>query len=247
MALVIANWKMKLGIDDSLALAKALKRLRVGDQKVVVCPSFVSLTDVGGVLKGTKIALGAQDCFWESEGAFTGEISAKQIRQVGCQYVIIGHSERRHVLKETDEMIHKKIRMAVSAGLTPIVCVGETFDERQNGAKDYILIQQTTRALQGIEIDSAQQIIIAYEPVWVIGSGQAIEPAEAESTHQVIRQTLFDLFPATVVNSNIHIVYGGSVDADNVAGFTGLAHTSGVLVGGASLNVDAFAAIIKNA
>jgi triosephosphate isomerase len=213
---------------------------------VVLCPSFVSLGEVGKILKGTKIKLGAQDCFWESQGAYTGEVSATYLREIGCEYVILGHSERRKYLNETDEMVHQKVRMALSAGLTPIVCVGETFSQRQEGAKDYILIQQTTKALEGINLGLEKKIIIAYEPVWVIGTGQAISPSEAESAHQVIRQALLDIFPELMVEKSFRIIYGGSVDSINVKNFVCLKNTSGVLVGGASLDAGEFIQLIKN-
>ncbi len=244
--IIIANWKMKLGISQSVELAKEIKKSASKNDNIVICPSFVSLLEIAKVLKSSRIKLGGQDCFWEEAGAFTGEISASQLREVGCEYVILGHSERRTYLKETDEMVHQKIKMALAAKLTPIICVGETFEQRQQGAKDYILIQQTTKALAGAEISLNQKVIIAYEPVWVIGSGQAVEPGEAAAAHQVIRQALFDLFSPSLVKNNFSVIYGGSVDGTNVAQFTNLENTSGVLVGGASLNLKDFTAIIKN-
>ena len=238
---------MKLGLPESIDLAKAIKKGAPNKKaEVVICPSFVSLSEVAKVLKRSGIKLGAQDCFWETSGAFTGEVSATYLREVGCEFVIVGHSERRAYLKETDEMVHQKIKMALAAGLTPIICVGETFEQRQQGAKDYILIQQTTKALEGIEVGLEKQVIIAYEPVWVIGSGQAVDSSEVAITHQVIRQSLFDLFPAELVKQNFRIIYGGSVDANNVADFIALENTSGILVGGASLKAEEFIAIIKN-
>lgn len=243
---IIANWKMKLSLAESADLAQEIKKDLDTENEIVICPSFISLLEVGKILKKSKIKLGAQNCFWESEGAYTGEVSAKQLKESGCEFVILGHSERRQYLKETDEMVHKKIRVALNFGLTPIVCVGETFEQRQDGAKDYVLIQQTIKAFEGIEIDSDQQIIIAYEPVWVIGSGQAVEPKEAVSAHQVIRQSLFDLFPAVLVENNFRIIYGGSVDSSNVSDFTRLENTAGVLVGGASLKAKDFLALIQN-
>ena len=244
--IVIANWKMKLSSAESQKLAMAIKNKARGEAEIVICPSFISLAEVGKVLAGSAVKLGAQDCFWESSGAFTGEVSAQQLKEVGCDYVILGHSERRQHLAETDEMVHKKVKIALSSGLAPIICVGETFQERQDGAKDYILIQQVTKALEGVEIKPEQKVVVAYEPVWVIGSGQAIEPQEAMAAHQVIYQTLLDLFPLGLVGSNFRIIYGGSVDESNVASFTRLENTFGVLVGGASLKADDFLAIIKN-
>lgn len=242
---IIANWKMKLGFSDSLDLAKSVRKIK-SKVEVVVCPSFPSLIEVGNSLKGSQIKLGAQDCFWEAEGAYTGEVSAIQLRQAGCDYVILGHSERRKYLNETNEMIHQKIKLALSASLIPIVCVGETFEQRQNGATDYVLIEQTTKALEGIQLGVDKKVIIAYEPVWVIGTGQAISPNEAENAHQVIRQSLFDIFSPTLVKNNFWVIYGGSVDSNNVSDFVSLENTSGVLVGNASLKFNEFTAIIKN-
>ncbi|MDX9893160.1 MAG: triose-phosphate isomerase [Patescibacteria group bacterium] len=245
--IVIANWKMKLGLPESLDLAKDLRAQKLrGDVEVTVCPSFVGLSEIGALLNKTKIKLGAQDCFWERQGAFTGEVSATYLREVGCSYVIVGHSERRQYLNETDEMVHKKIKMALAAGLTPIVCVGETFQQRQEGSQDYILINQTTKALEGIDVGLDQQVIIAYEPRWVIGSGRAIDPSQAELAHQIIRQSLFDIFPSSLINNNFSIIYGGSVDGNNVSHFTSLDNTAGVLVGNASLDAKEFVKIIQN-
>lgn len=245
--LVIANWKMKLNLAQSVALAKEVKAKAGRRAEVAICPSFTCLEAVGKVLAGSQIKLGAQDCFWESNGAFTGEVSPDQLKETGCELVIIGHSERRTHFLESDEMVHKKVRLAVQEGLTPIICVGETFDQRQIGATDYILIQQTTKALEGVEIDSKQKVIIAYEPVWVIGSGQAIEPEQAQLAHQVIRHVLIDLFPPELAKNNFSIIYGGSVDGGNVYSFTGQDDIDGILVGGASLKAEDFLDVISNA
>lgn len=244
--IIIANWKMKLSVAQAKKLAIAVKNKKTTQAELVICPTFASLTEVAKNLAGSQVKLGAQNCFWEPSGAYTGEVSAKELKEIGCEFVIIGHSERRQYLKETDEMIHRKIKMALACGLTPILCVGETFDQRQQGAKDYVLIQQVTQALQGVEVGSDKQLIIAYEPVWVIGSGQAIDPLEAANTHQVIYQSLFDLFPSDIVKNNFRIIYGGSVDQTNVADFVSLEKTSGVLVGGASLKIDEFSALIDS-
>ena len=245
--LIIANWKMKLSASQSAALAKEIKAKAGSRAEVAICPSFTCLEAVGKILAGGEIKLGAQDCFWENNGAFTGEVSADQLKEAGCEMVIIGHSERRQHLLESDDMVHKKVRLAVQEGLTPIVCVGETFDQRQIGAADYVLIQQTTKALEGIEINPKQKVIIAYEPVLVIGSGQAIEPSQAQMAHQVIRHVLFDLFPSGPAKNNFSVIYGGSVDGGNVRSFTGLEEIDGILVGGASLKAEDFLAVIRNA
>lgn len=237
---------MKLGVPESRELALAVKKFVPSRLDIVVCPSFVSLAEVNKAIKGSGIMLGAQDCFWEPVGAFTGEVSANYLKEVGCEYVILGHSERRKYLGETDAMVHQKVKMALSAGLKPIICVGETFDERQVGSRDYVLINQTTKALEGVDVSIDNQVLIAYEPVWVIGSGQAIDPRDAASAHQVIRQTLFDLFSQTIVNSCFFIIYGGSVDANNISSFIGLENTAGVLVGGASMKAESFKEMINN-
>jgi len=225
----------------------AVKNLAAKKAEIVLCPSFTSLAEVGKVIKGSGLKLGSQDCFWESAGAFTGEISVRQIKEVGCEYVILGHSERRTHLGETDEMIHRKAGAVLAADLTPVVCVGETFEQRQEGATDYVLIQQVTKALAGAALLAGQTLVVAYEPVWVIGSGQAIEPAAAAAAHEVIRQTLLDLFGAETVKRQLRVIYGGSVDAGNVGAFVRQENTHGILVGGASLNAETFSEIIKNA
>lgn len=244
--IVIGNWKMKLGIPESKELASAIKKINLTKAEVVICPSFVSLTEVAKIVKHTDIALGAQDCFWESQGSFTGEVSATYLKEAGCDFVILGHSERRKYLNETDEMVHRKVGMALSAGLVPVVCVGETFEQRHDGSKDYTLIQQTTKALEGVQIGPDQRVIIAYEPVWVIGTGQAIEPEEAALSQQVIRQVLFDLFTPSVVKNNFSVIYGGSVDATNTSQLISLEENDGFLVGAASQSAEEFEAIIKN-
>jgi triosephosphate isomerase len=248
MSLVIANWKMKLNTEQSVSLAREIANgLPKTNHEVVLCPSFTALSEVANIINKKNIKLGAQDCFWEDEGAYTGEVSAKHLKELGCSFVILGHSERRMYNQETDELIHQKAKAALSKMLTPVICVGETFDQRQEGAKDYVLIQQVTKALQGLHVSEKHQIVIAYEPVWVIGSGQAISGEEASAAHQVIHQCLFDLFPAEIVKNCFRIVYGGSVDEENVSAFSGLENTSGVLVGGASLTSKRFCAIINNA
>lgn len=244
--IIIANWKMRLGVPESKELAQEVKKGATKKSEIVLCPSFVSLTEVANILKQSDVKLGAQDCFWESHGSFTGEVSASYLREAGVEFVILGHSERRKYLAETDEMVHKKVKMALAANLVPIVCVGETFEQRQQGAQDYILIQQTTKALDGVEINPDQRMIIAYEPIWVIGTGQAINPDQAALAEQVIRQTLLDLFPPTIVEENFSVIYGGSIDATNASSFMALEENHGFLVGGASLKAADFLAIIKN-
>lgn len=247
--LIIANWKMKLGPAESVALAKKIAKSakKSNGAQVVLCPGFTELAAVGEAIKGSGVALGAQDCFWEESGAFTGEVSPKTLKEYGVEYVIIGHSERREHLAETDKMVHRKVRMLLSLGLVPVICVGETFDERQEGQKEVVIIREVEAALSGIWLNKMDRVVIAYEPIWVIGSGQAVLPEEAEHTHQVIQQALYDLLPDAAVREHVRIIYGGSVDPNNVAQFVAEPTIGGVLVGGASLDSSVFSALIASA
>jgi len=246
--IVVANWKMNLKASARKKLVNEVKKgLRmIIRTEAVLCPSFISLQEVGKLIKKTHLKLGAQDVFWEEKGAYTGEVSPLMLEELGCDYVIVGHSERRKYLGETDEMVHKKMKAALEEGLIPILCVGETFEERQEGGRDYVIISQLSSALEGIELDKKQHLIIAYEPVWVIGSGQAVDPEEAGYVYNLIRQTLLDMFPLEIVNDNIRIIYGGSVDSSNVKPFLKQAKMQGVLVGGASLKAEEFVNIVKS-
>ena len=249
MSIIIANWKMNLSLEESVTLVKAIdERIeKLKELELVICPSFVFLDRIGQFLsnKKSKIKLGAQDIFWEEKGAYTGEISGKMLKEMGCEYVIIGHSERRGYLNETDEMVHQKVKTALDERLIPIICVGESFRERRSGQKDYVVIKQVNYALKGIEVVGSQKIIIAYEPVWVIGSGQAVKPEEAEYTHQVIRQALLDLYSPDLIEKNFRIIYGGSVDGKNIKSFLQREMVDGVLVGGASIKVETFIALVN--
>ena len=215
--------------------------------EVVVCPSFTELAAVGEAIKGSGLKLGSQDCFWEESGAFTGAVSPKNLQEYGVEYVLVGHSERREHLAETGAMIRKKIFTAFRVGLVPVLCIGESFSQRQEGQKEVALIQELHQALDGLWLTEAQRLVVAYEPVWVIGSGQAVSGDEAEHTHQVIKQTLYDLFPASVVQEQLRIIYGGSVDPENVAQFMVQSTVDGVLVGTSSLDATVFGALVAAA
>lgn len=246
--IVIANWKMKLSLAETLNLAKSIKaklsELKKGT--TVVCPNLISLADVNKILKGSKIKLGAQNVFWEEKGAYTGEVSPEILKEAGCEYVIVGHSERRKYLLENYEMIHQKLKAVLNVdGLTPIVCIGENTDERKTDRRDFILVDQLHQALGGIDIIGEQRIIIAYEPIWAIGSGVAIEPAEAEYAHKIIKLTLKDIFGLNVANNNFQVIYGGSIGADNVKSFANIENIDGLLVGGASLDAQEFYKVAK--
>ena len=185
--------------------------------------------------------------FWESKGAYTGEIPPELLVEAGCEYVIIGHSERRKFLMENYEMIHREIKAVLNIdNLVPIVCIGENWDERKTDRRDFVLFDQLQQALSGIDIVGGQKIIIAYEPIWAIGSGTAIEPSEAEYAHKIIRLTLNDMFGMKVVSENFHIIYGGSINSQNVGEFNNLENLDGLLVGGASLDAQEFYKVVSS-
>ncbi len=247
--IIIANWKMKLTLAESLKLTKAFikkfKNLKKGE--IVICPSFIILDEISQLVKKTNIIkVGAQNVFWKESGAYTGEISPTMLIEAGCEYVIIGHSERRKYLLENYGMIHKETKAALDAGkLTPIVCIGENWEERKTDRRDFVLADQLQLALGGINIIGNQQIIVAYEPIWAIGTGTAMEPAEAEYSHKIIKLTLNNMFGMRVVNNNFRIVYGGSINSQNVKGFAKIDYLDGLLVGGASLNTNEFYKVAK--
>ncbi|MFA5124469.1 MAG: triose-phosphate isomerase [Patescibacteria group bacterium] len=247
--IIIANWKMNLSPIASAELAhdlaKALNNDVLEERDVVLAPSISALTLVAETVKKEEIALSAQDIFWEDRGSFTGCESPRFLREAGCRYAIVGHSERRQNLGETDEMVHLKLKAALSAGLTPILCVGETYEERREGQTGNVLLRQVQSALQGVDFLASEHLVVAYEPVWVIGLGQAIEPAEAEEAFRIIWQQIIDNMPMAIAKSNVRIIYGGSVDSSNAGDFVPLDHFAGFLVGGASLKIKEFSSIIK--
>lgn len=247
--LLIANWKMKLALGESVLLARKIAKIaeKYTLAEVVVCPSFTELSAVSESIKNTRVRLGAQNCFWEDAGAYTGEISGKVLKEYGTQYVLVGHSERRALVGETDEMINKKIRYLLSIGLTPVLCIGETFEERQHGQKDTVLLRKVEKALRGVSLNALGSLVIAYEPVWVIGSGQAVDPHEAEQTNRVIKHALYELFPESIVEQKIRTLYGGSVDPENVNSFMTQSTIDGVLVGTASLDASVFGSLVAAA
>ncbi|MDD4271547.1 MAG: triose-phosphate isomerase [Patescibacteria group bacterium] len=245
---IIANWKMNLNFAETLSLAKKFKEKFSGFDKgeVAICPSTSALHEVGKILKGGKIKLGAQNAFWEETGAYTGEVSPGMLAEIGCRYVILGHSERRKNLFENYEIINKKVRAVVkNEKLIPVICIGESFEERKTDRRDFILVEQLEQALSGVKVFGDQRIIIAYEPIWAIGTGTAIEPAEAEYAHKIIKLALNDIVGMRVVSKNFSIIYGGSISSKNVKSFANLEDMNGLLVGGASLKADEFLKIAK--
>ncbi len=241
--IIIANWKMKPNLAETLSLAEAYKQQFAQFQKsdVVICPNLISLKEVKGIIAGSIIRLGAQTVFWEERGAYTGEVSPGMLLEAGCEYVIIGHSERRKYLRETYDQIHLKVKAVLAVkGLVPIICIGEEGKDRKTDKRDFILVDQVQQALSGINISKDQQVIIAYEPIWAIGSGVAIEPEEANYAHKIVKLTLSELFGEEITANNFRIIYGGSISSKIVDGFAELEHIDGLLVGGASLDTEEF-------
>ena len=234
--IIAGNWKMNNTVEESLSLIKELKSLvkEVKDKEIIVCPPFTSLSTVAKELKDSKIRLGAQNLYFEQKGAFTGEISPLMLKDICVEYVIIGHSERRHILKENDERINKKMKSALANDLKPIFCVGETLKQRETGKTKDIVKGQITKGLAGIK--DIRNIIIAYEPVWAIGTGKNATPGQAEEVHLFIRK---------LIKAKIPILYGGSVNPKNIKDLISQKDIDGVLVGGASLNAKDFSQIVK--
>ncbi len=239
---VAANWKCHTRLESAAALANGLRESIDGLEGVekVVCPPFVYLSVVGEALRNSSLKLGSQDVHWEDDVAATGEIGPKMLGEF-VEYVIIGHSERRHQFGETDEMVGRKVRAALAAGLRPIMCVGEKLDEREAGRTEDVLVRQTRTGLEGADIPNG--FIIAYEPVWAIGTGRAATPEIAEEAIAVVRREVASLFDAKKVET-VRVLYGGSVTPDNVSEFASREGIDGALVGGASLKVDAFTGIV---
>jgi triosephosphate isomerase len=243
---VAGNWKMNTSSAGAVKLAQALVE-RIGQVDAVdlaVCPPFVHLAAVRQVLRGSRIALGAQDVFYENDGAFTGEISAAMLLDAGCAVVICGHSERRHVLGETDELVNRKLLKCLAEGLRPILCVGELLSERRAGETLDVVSRQVRLGLEGVSAADAARVTIAYEPVWAIGTGVVATVAQAQEVHAMIRTLLAEAFGAATAGA-VRIQYGGSVKPDNARDLLACEDIDGALVGGASLKADDFAAIVR--
>jgi triosephosphate isomerase len=246
--LIAGNWKMNKTIPEALALVRELKGLVAsvpGDRvEVAVAPPFVSLLAAAAELQGSAVKLAGQNCHWEASGAFTGEVSAQMLKDVGCAYVIVGHSERRQFFGETDETVNKRARAVLGAGMTPILCVGETLAEREAGRTLEVVERQVAGALKGFQAAEVSGFVLAYEPVWAIGTGRTATSAQAQEVHRAIRDQLSRLYdPGTA--DQVRIQYGGSVKPDNAAELLGQPDVDGALVGGASLKAGDFAAIVK--
>jgi len=243
---IAGNWKMFKTRAEAAELVEALKREVEGydEVDVIVCPAFTSLSRVSELLQGSTIQLGAQDVYWEDEGAYTGQISVRMLLDSGCRYVILGHSERRQYFNETDEGVNRKLKKVLESPLVPIVCIGETLDEREAGRVAEVVLGQLKAAVESLTADEVSRIIVAYEPVWAIGTGRTATPEIAEEVHSMIRQWLAEAF-SEELSASIRILYGGSVKPSNVVELMAQPDLDGALVGGASLDAQTFAKIVK--
>lgn len=240
---IAGNWKMHKTRAESAELAKALvDQLKGMKHKYLVAPSFTSLETVGAIVKGSNIRLGAQDCASEEQGAHTGEVSVLQLKDLGVQTIILGHSERRYTYKEDDELINKKVKLALRHGFEVILCVGELLEEREAGKAEKVCESQTVNGLKGVSADDLARVVIAYEPVWAIGTGKTATPEDADAIHAFIRRVIGRLYGFSAAE-NVIIQYGGSVKPDNAAQLMAKENIDGALVGGASLKTDTFVPI----
>lgn len=245
--IIAGNWKMNKSPLEAIELINFLKRdlIDITEVDIVVCPPFLALSDASEILHESNIGLGAQNIYWEDSGAFTGEISAPMLKSLGVQYTIIGHSERRQLFGETNETVNKKIKAALRHELIPIVCVGEVLEEREAGKAFDVIKEQCEESLKGLTDEEMGKIILAYEPVWAIGTGKTATPEQAEEVHKFIRGLLAETHNEELA-SGMRIQYGGSVKPENTADLMSQPDIDGALVGGASLEYDSFSKIIKN-
>lgn len=245
-ALVAANWKMYKTLGEAVAFTTALQK-EVGtreDREVVIAPPYTALAAVRGAMHPMGFKLAAQNCHWEDKGAYTGEIAVTMLKDIPCDYVIVGHSERRHLFRETDEMVQKKVVAVFRYGMLPIVCVGEILQEREDDLTFTVVGGQVNQALRGLSSEQAEAVVVAYEPVWAIGTGKTATPGQAQEVHAFIRSQLTALYDKEIAN-RIRIVYGGSVKPDNVDSLMAQTDIDGLLVGGASLEVSSFKRIVQ--
>lgn len=242
---IAGNWKMNTDLKGARDLARGVVEA-VGDPdgvRVAMCPPYISLGAVAEAVDGSPVEVGAQNMHEEDSGAFTGEIAATMLQSVGCTYVILGHSERRQYFGETDAGVNAKVKQALENGLTPIVCVGETLEQRRAGEEENVVRTQVEGALEGVELDDADALVLAYEPVWAIGTGETATPDQAQSMHAFIRSVLGEQYGEALAE-DVHILYGGSMKPHNALELLSEEDVDGGLIGGASLKADDFAAII---
>ncbi|QSQ10456.1 Triosephosphate isomerase [Koleobacter methoxysyntrophicus] len=243
--IIAGNWKMHKGIEETRQLLRELKDMEMSPEiEVVVCPPFTSLSEAAELLVGTAIGLGAQNMHWERSGAYTGEVSPCMLKEIGCKYVIIGHSERRQYFGETDEMVNFKVKSAFNHDLIPIVCVGENLEQRKNGETKSLVTNQVKKALEGLTEKQVERIVIAYEPIWAIGTGVSAKGEDANEVIKLIRDIIAGDFGKDI-SQKVRIQYGGSVKPGNIKEFMEQPEIDGALVGGASLKAVDFGAIVN--
>ncbi len=244
--IIAGNWKMNKTVSEAVDFVRQLKALvaNVREIDIVIAPTFTALQAVSREIEGSNIELAAQDVFWEASGAFTGEISPIMLKDVGCRYVIIGHSERRQYFGETNESVHKKIKASFTLGLHPIICVGEALEEWETGKTFDVIKIQIIQCLEGFSREEMERITLAYEPIWAIGTGKTATPQQAEEVHAFIREQLEGITHRQV-SQGVRIQYGGSVNSDNISDLMAQPNIDGALVGGASLKADSFSRIVK--
>ena len=245
---IVGNWKMNLTLSEGVEFAKSLKsKLNRKNETICgICPPFVFLRDICSVLESSGICIAAQNIHSDKNGAYTGEVSAPMIKEIGCTHVLIGHSERRHIFGETDSFINAKIKAALSVNLKPILCVGEKLNEREEGRTEYVIKNQLKEDLKGISADQIKELIIAYEPVWAIGTGRTALPEQANEVHLFVRDCLANEYGRDIANS-MCIQYGGSVKPENAGELMAQPAIDGLLVGGASIKLESFLKIIEAA
>ena len=245
--LIAGNWKMNLNRSEAVELARGVGAAAGdGEVDVLVCPTFVHLDGVISAVKDSKVSVGAQDVYFESNGAFTGETSTEMLLDLGCEFVILGHSERRNVIGETDELINQKLHAALKAGLKPVLCVGELLEERESGKTMEVVQKQIEGSLKDVSEQQMADVVVAYEPVWAIGTGKTASPEQAQEVHADLRSLLASRYNSEV-SDNVRILYGGSVKPANAAELMACEDIDGALVGGASLKAESFAGIIAAA
>jgi triosephosphate isomerase len=239
---------MNKTVVEAIELTCAIKRSLFDEEAldIVVCPPFIALAEVAETIVDSNIALGAQNTHWEEHGAYTGEVSPLMLKDVGCQYVIVGHSERRQYFGETNETVNKRVKALLSVGLRPILCIGERLEEREAGKTFDVVADHLAGGLKDISADDVVKIVIAYEPVWAIGTGKTATPGQAQEVHKFVRDTLRDLYSGEIA-ALLRIQYGGSVKPENIASLMSEPDIDGALVGGASLKADSFIKIVKGA
>lgn len=243
--LIAGNWKMNKTVADAREMVFSLISMIVSSEvEVVLAPPFTALHAVHDIIRGTKVKLGAQDLFWEDKGTYTGEVSPPMLIDIGCSYVIVGHSERREHFGETNASVNKKIMAALKNGLTPIMCIGETIQERETGKTFMVLENEILEGLRGISTEQVRGIVIAYEPIWAIGTGKTARPEEANEAHLFIRGRVRDIFGKDG-SEVLRIIYGGSVIPENIDSLMAQPEIDGALVGGASLKAESFARIVN--